>query len=366
MRKLASIQKILKLEPIEGADKIVKATVLGWEVVVGKNDFKVDDLVVYCEVDSVLPDRPEFEFMRTRKFRVKTIKLRGQISQGIVFPLSILPKGTKVKEDKEVTEDLNIIKYEPPTEKVKIESIYPKWMPTWMKNFIKKIRKILHLQYREMPKLEFPSDIPKTDETRVQVLQGLLNVYKGHKAYATEKADGSSITIRYKKGKVIVASRNRTLRKKTGKYWEAVLALDLENRLKKYFHSSATFALQGELIGPGIQGNKYKLEKHEIRFFDTYYPDDKLYGSLIDLTLICKDLGLRMATVVIPEFELPTSIPEIVEMSKGKSIYGGEGPREGIVIRLHENLVDTNTRMVRNSRVSLKAINPKFLLKYNL
>jgi len=89
-RKLASIQKIIGIRPIEGADKIEVCQVLGWECVVKKGDFKVGDFVVYCETDSVMPDKPEFEFLRERKFRIRTIKLRKTVSQGIIFPLSIL------------------------------------------------------------------------------------------------------------------------------------------------------------------------------------------------------------------------------------------------------------------------------------
>lgn len=100
MRKLASIQRIISLSAIEGADKIEKAVVLGWNVVVKKGDFKVGDLCVYCEIDSILPDKPEFEFLRDRKFRIKTIKLKNQCSQGICFPLSILENYGKLIYDK--------------------------------------------------------------------------------------------------------------------------------------------------------------------------------------------------------------------------------------------------------------------------
>lgn len=101
-RKLASIQRISSLSPIDGAEKILKATVLGWELVVAKADnFKVGDLVVYCEVDSVLPPKPEFEFLRERKFRIKTIKLKGQVSTGIIFPLTILENYGKIIRNKE-------------------------------------------------------------------------------------------------------------------------------------------------------------------------------------------------------------------------------------------------------------------------
>lgn len=121
-RKLASIQRIVSLSPIEGADKIEKCVVLGFELVVAKKDnFKAGDLCVYCEVDSILPDKPEFEFLRERKFRIKTIKLKQQVSQGICFPLSILPQAAfhdiKWKEGADVTEILEITKYDPQGEK---------------------------------------------------------------------------------------------------------------------------------------------------------------------------------------------------------------------------------------------------------
>ena len=114
MRKLASIQKIVALDPIEGADAIEKATVLGWQLVVRKDEFKVGDFVVYVEIDSLMPEREEFKFLMPRGMRVRTIRLRGQVSQGICFPLSILPQDFKVEEDVDCTEVLGIVKYEPP------------------------------------------------------------------------------------------------------------------------------------------------------------------------------------------------------------------------------------------------------------
>jgi RNA ligase (TIGR02306 family) len=115
-RKLASVQRIVSLTPIEGADKIVKASVLGWELVVAvKDNFKVGDLCVFCEVDSIMPDKPEFEFLRERKFRIKTIKLKGQVSQGICFPISIVHKAFHT-EGRDVTEILGVTKYDPQAE----------------------------------------------------------------------------------------------------------------------------------------------------------------------------------------------------------------------------------------------------------
>lgn len=107
MRKLVSVQVIRELLPIEGADAIELAKVLGWSVVVKKGEFRVGEKVVYAEVDSVFPEKEEFEFLRPLNFRIRTIKLRKQISQGICFPLSILPPG-KYEEYQEVT-DLSLI-----------------------------------------------------------------------------------------------------------------------------------------------------------------------------------------------------------------------------------------------------------------
>ena len=357
MRKLASIQKIIKIEPIEGADKIEKATILGWEVVVKKDEFKAGDLVVYCEIDSILPDKPEFSFLKDRKFRIRTIKLRNQISQGICFPLSILPENVSIKEDKDVTEILGIVKYESPEEQIQ-ESPYPKWMPSWLVYIIKRLNRLFHLKYYSNESSEFPEDVPKTDETRVQTLQGVLDKHKGKEAYGTEKVDGTSITIRFKNNKLSVYSRNRHLFFKTGKYWQAVKELQLEKKFKKYFNRKDDVVFQGELLGPGIQGNRYKFEDLRILFFDIFFPKYKEYASYYQFYNLCKNIGLDKVPLVYDCFPLPDSIPEIVEMSKGKSYYNSDIHREGIVIRLYDNINQ------RGKRVSLKAINPDYLLKY--
>src|SRR5574343_48084 len=116
MRKLASIQRVNAVEPIEGADSIERIRVLGWYVVTKKGDFRVGDPCVYVEIDALMPDRPEFEFLRARSnMRIKTAKLRGQVSQGIAFPLSILPAvSPTIEEGADVSEVLGVVKYEPP------------------------------------------------------------------------------------------------------------------------------------------------------------------------------------------------------------------------------------------------------------
>lgn len=168
MRNLASIQKIGNLEPIQNADAIEKATVLGWQLVVKKDEFKIGDLCVYCEIDSILPEKPEFEFLKDRKYRIKTIKLRGQISQGICFPLSVLPVKTKITEGLDVTEILGIKKWEPYQEEQRCAKqtgkiMYPKWMPQWIQRIVHNFKFVRDYYRQNSGQKSFPSLIPKTD-----------------------------------------------------------------------------------------------------------------------------------------------------------------------------------------------------------
>jgi len=93
MRKLVHIEKINEILPIEGADKIELVKVLSWQCIAKKGEFKVGDLCVYHEIDSVCPETDNYEFLRSRKFRIRTIKMKGELSQGLALPISILPEG---------------------------------------------------------------------------------------------------------------------------------------------------------------------------------------------------------------------------------------------------------------------------------
>jgi RNA ligase (TIGR02306 family) len=183
MRKLASIQTIEEMKPIEGADAIRIAKILGWSVVVKKTDFHVGQQVIYCEIDSLLPERPEFEFLRASSykpaidqglvfqrlagFRIKTIRLRGQVSQGLCLPLSCLPAGTSWQTGQHVSDLLGITKYEEPP-------------AAGMAGRVKGA---------------FPGFLSKTDETRVQLLEPLLEEYRGQEFIVTEKLDGTTQRI---------------------------------------------------------------------------------------------------------------------------------------------------------------------------
>jgi RNA ligase (TIGR02306 family) len=331
-RKLASIQKILSLEPIEGADAIEKATVLGWSVVVEKDKYKVNELVVYMEIDSLLPDKPEFEFLRARKFRIKTVRLRGQISQGIAFPLSILPECRRdlCFEGEDVSEILGVTKYEPP----------------------------ISAQLRGKIKGNFPGFIPKTDEMRIQAFPNVLIRHKGKTLYITEKLDGCSMTVHLRDGEFGVSSRNLELLEDTeNTLWLTTRALDLEAKLKAY---GKNLALQGELIGPGIQKNRYGLRVHNFYVFNAYDIDSGRYLNFLELQVLVGQLELNMVPVV-GELTLDDNITVevLVELSKGTSKLKQDQMREGIVLRPLEEERDEEL-----GRLSFKAINPEFLLKY--
>ncbi len=327
MRHLATIQRIKALEPIEGADAILKASVLGWQLVVKKGEFAVGDLCVYCEIDSLMPERPEFEFLQARGMRVRTIRLRGQVSQGICFPLSILPQGTEITEGADVTEMLGIIKYEAP----------------------------IPASLAGVAKGGFPSFIPKTDETRIQVLQELLDKYQGEPCFITEKLDGSSVTYYLRGGEFGVCSRNlELLETPDNTLWKVARELDIENKLRA---TGQNLALQGELIGEGVQGNKYRLRGQQVFFFNVFNIDQYKYLDFAEWLRFTKELDLSPVPVLHDQFPLPNSIPELVQLSAGRSALF-DVHREGIVIR------PLTERQDMIGRVSFKAISPDFLLKF--
>ncbi len=336
MRKLASIQRIRALEPIENADAIEKATVLGWQLIVKKGEFQLGDLAVYCEIDSLMPDKPEFEFLKPRGMRIRTIRLRGQISQGICFPLSILPADFPVEEDADCTEILGISLYEPP-------------MPACLAGIAKG---------------KFPSFIPKTDETRVQVLQKLLDKYKGEKCYVTEKVDGSSTTYFIYKGEFGVCSRNLELMEsEENSYWQVARQMDIENKLRSL---NGNFAIQGELIGEGIQDNRLKIRGQTIRFFNAFDIDGFEYLPYQRFVDLMNQLDLPTVPIISTDYELSNDIEAIISMATIKSRVTPAVWAEGIVIRPLQEKIELllSNENFNNGRVSFKAINPEFLLKY--
>ena len=351
---LASVQKIEAIRPIEGADVIETCQVLGWEVVVKKDEFKVGDLVAYIAIDTIVPDKIEYEFLRERQFRVRTIKLRKQISQGLIIPL---PPG-KWKESDDLTEILGITKY---TKDVEITTdIYVPPMPTtWFKKQIHIFKYRYYYKWfpslRPVGKLPFPSNlVSKTDEERIQNTPSVLINMKGETFVVTEKCDGSSITIIHelnKKDKSIfrVCSRNQELVNTNNDFHRVFDATNLKADILLLVNHFKTnnIIVQGEYIGKP-QKNYYQLSDNEIRLFNIIVDGVRLPQD--QFNVICLLLGINCCPFV-ETLDLNFTLPEILKYAEGKSKINILKEREGLVFRAID------------STLSFKVISNKFLIK---
>lgn len=335
-RKLATIQRIMALNPIPEAEKIEVASILGWKVVTLKNQFSVNDKVVYVEIDSILPDRPEFEFMRERKFRVRTIRLRGALSQGIAFPLSILPAGTPTEEGTDVTDILGIEKY-----------IYQ--IPANLAGQVKGA---------------FPSFLMKTDETRIQVLQDVLTRNKGKMCYVSEKVDGSSVSFYLNKGEFGVCSRNLELKETPENLiWKMARSLKIEEKLREVGYN---VCIQGEIIGLGIQKNNLRLDENKILFFNVFDIDKFRYYDFPEFRSFIEIIGLETVPIIETDYPLNDNMEAILEKAKGCSVLNPKIFREGIVIRtMKEDFDFKMSQGFGNGRLTMKAVNNDYLLKFD-
>jgi len=373
-RKMATIQKIRDIRPIEGADKIELATVNSWNVVVAKDvGHSIGDWIVYCEIDSFLPIKPEFEFLRktsfkrmgdTEGFRLKTIRMRGQFSQGLILPIKVLegpdeyklgishqPHGDVyqigpyddaliIAEGVDVSELLGIVKYEPP-------------IPASLAGVMKG---------------NFPSFLRKTDEERIQNLTDEYEEFKkmNTKWYSTEKLDGSSSSFYNRIKEFGVCSRNIELarpepfveedvvgndgkvRKTTeNTFWKVARENGIEERLSTF--EDFNISVQGELIGEGVQKNMYNLKGHSVRMFNLFDIDNQKWVEFEEFERLCDYFDFETVPVLDRDFQLPDTIEELIEIADGKSVLNKDRWREGIVIRSYD----------RN--VSFKVISNKFL-----
>jgi RNA ligase (TIGR02306 family) len=335
MRKLASIQTISSIEPIENADAIDKATVMGWTTVVKKNEFQTNDQIIFVEVDSILPDGAAWaEFMRSHKFRIRTAKIRGVISQGIIFPLSILPINKIMEIEEDVTEILGIKKYEPP----------------------------LHNGGIKMGQASggFPiSLVPKTDETRIQSVLKVIEEIKNEPFYITTKCDGTSATYLYIDDKFCACSRNWQKREdETNIYWAIAKKYNLVEKLKKI-----GLAIQGEIIGPSIAKNKLMLQEVDLFCFNIYDIKNGKYLDYKDFINICNELNLKTVPIDLVKedgFEdFDYSLLAWLDRAKGNYL-NTNNPKEGIVVRPLKELYSKTLQ----GRLSFKVINNDFLLKH--
>lgn len=357
MRKLASIKCIGALCPIEGRDRIELAQIDGWSVIVKKDEFHIGDKCVYIEIDSVLPPKPEFEFLRNKNFRIKTMRMAGVISQGICFPLYVLPEGDYVY-DQDVTDILGVKQYEPTTDTEKPSTVkqvvnvkYPKWLM--------RMKWFRALVYKRDHKLAngFPAFISKTDETRIQNIPWILS--DKYPWACTEKIDGQSGTFAILKKKsifgtkyeYIVCSRNlRIWKKDQSSYWAVSDRYDIENKLKDMLGNYDWIAIQGECVAPKVQGNKYKVKESDLYVFNVITPFGRM-GS-IEAAAFVTDHGMKFVPIVEIDYVLPDSIEEVIDYAHGMSAIGNT-LREGIVFRSQDG------------KKSFKVVDPLFLLQYD-
>lgn len=326
MRKMASVQRVLEKKSIVGADLIEAYRVNGWWVVDKKGAYEVGDLVVYCEVDSWIPHtlapfltKPGHyprEYLGVEGERLRTVKLKGQLSQGLLLPLVEYNS----EEGQDFSEILGITKWED-------------------------TRYMANMDARG----SFPDFIPKTDQERVQNLDRTLEKYFGQSFEVTVKRDGSSLTAFVNGEESGVCSRNVNLKEtEYSAFWAAANSLSL---IPKILSTGRNLALQGELMSQKIQGNYEKVQGIEWNCFDIYDIDAQAYLLPKERRELCKQLRIPHIKVVEEDFVLCHNVDQLLEMAEGPGINPGV-QREGLVFKSNE------------ATFSFKAISNSYLLKH--
>lgn len=336
-RKLASIQTILSLSPIAGADAILLAKVLGWELVVKKTEFQVGDRCVYFEIDSVLPIAQWNDHLRkepNKPLRIKTIRLRGQLSQGLAMPMSIIPTG-EYEVGQDVTELVGVTKYEP----------------------------VVPAHLSGMAKGNFPAFLHKTDETRLQSEPRVLDeaISKGLVLVGTLKMDGTSFTAYRRDTEFGVCSRNLDLKEtEDNAHWRMARKLKLEEILRG---EPRNLSIQGEMAGPGIQGNRLGLSESKLYLFNLFDIDTGKYLSHTELSAFAEKHGLKVVpTVYRLDFGgvvAPRDVNHLLNIANNLN-YDNGTPAEGIVWR---SMCETHSDVLKG-RLSFKTISNRYLEKY--
>jgi len=357
MRKLASIQLIDEIIPIKGADSVELAKVLGWYTIVKIGQFKKGDLCCFFEIDSIVPERPEFEFMRPKKFRVKTMKSSrlGVVSQGLAMNLDILgdeylyecfggmqtfksPEETRASlVGADVTGLLNVQKYEIPIEggkNTKAKGMFPTYI------------------------------VPETDELRIQAFPNLLQEIWGLPYVARIKYDGTSFTCYSFNEESGVCSRHQELYETDGDvYWRIAHIYDLPKRLVEYCKLiGKNYAIQGEICGPiVIHGGRNPLNAKidDLHLFSVYDIDAHAYLSDAAAESVAKDLGIKFVTFFEKGDFFNYTIAELEEKTRGVFYPGTKNQVEGLVFRPKEYTYSPSI----GGMLSFKVINKDYLLE---
>ena len=345
-RKMASIQEVNGVYPIEGADKICQYGINGWKVVDQVGKYKVGDLVVFCEVDSFIPTAVAPFLTKPGKFpkiynevegeKLRTIRLRKALSQGLILPVFNDETGTylMIMDDDageysvtvtlgdDVSEILGIQKWEPPPEFTSADA-----------------------------RGTFPQFIFKTDQERVQnCFRNVEQLFNKVTWQVSEKVEGQSHTAYLYHDEFGVCSRNLNLKDSDNTFWNTARKYDLEAKLRAL---GRNIAIQSEQVGPGISGNIYGHTDYFLFVFDIFDIDNQRYFSPDETQALIKDLGLTSVPILKSGEVLNASLDELLIMADGKSVLGTTDTlREGLVFKA--NLAD---------RVSWKAVSNIYLEK---
>lgn len=410
-RTLASVVEISKVSPIEGADRLEVAEMVGkgWKVVIPKDEFHEGDLAVFFEIDSALdPNDERYAFLKDRCLRkfvsksgnvlrevikIKTIKLRGQISQGLLMPMDkyigkelhfsvrpATPDDCQAEDGMPLTqEDL---------EGVEVAEIFyikhhdaEEGTPAFDEKVIvlpgTDLTSLLHVEHFDEIKEQlqpamgnplcadakglFPSDyVPKSDEDRLQGHLDFFEKYKGLTFEVTAKDDGSSETIAYsptidENDPLVVCSRNLRLKRpeeggKVSAFWQVVAKYGIEDKLKSLYESTGKeYALQGECVGCGINGNKDRYSDFEFHVFRIWDIRESHFVAPEERREICKRLDIPHVQVVaekFPFFDKITTMEEALKFAEGKTLRGNE--REGVVLKQDDGKGDLHFKIVSN------------------
>lgn len=402
-RKLVTIRKIDKLTPIEGADVIEVATIDGWEVITKKGEFAVNEYCVFFEIDSFLPaDEPKFEFLASRgskvdefgkeRLRIRTMKMRGVVSQGLALPIRLFKKElSHIVQDEEgnILPDVDAAIHHLEKTRSGIEEYFN------VIKYVKPSERESNSTPRAKTAGDFPIVIPKTDEDRVQnVYNRYATTARGVMFRESLKLDGSSETIayisepdyfldkldtvirefneetgemdvvetipypfQYDEAQVIVCSRNQVLKfDEANHFWKAVLSIDLPTRLRQYcLEYDRSLAIQGECMGPAIQGNREELKHHQFFAFRIWDITNREFLDDMDFIEVCNALDLQTVPQgeVIDFFAEYPTLKEALEAAQRPSMHH----------TIAEGFVYKSVEKVDGKTIHFKVINNQYLLK---
>ena len=403
-RELAYVVHIDNIIPIEGADRVEQAIVGGWHIMVRKGQFQIGDLAIYFEIDSKVPEKPEFEFLAAKHYKIKTQKyFKGTvISQGLLMsaedfgwentttdqfagntPIIKRPDGSYLTEGDFLTKELEVTYAEAEDNKRKANSadkykkmaqrrpnIFKKKWAQWMmrRNWGKKVM-FFFFGKKKDKKSEWPTWVVKTDEERIQNLVHMIPTFQNEKWIPTEKIDGTSTTFTMKRGKrgkndFFICSRNVVFDKpdkkcfyETNVYTEMAEKYDIENVLKSILDENKNLlfvTIQGETYGEGVQKRDYSIKGHDFMAFNLIFGDANgvpTRKNPIDMSSILSSYKIPCVPFFDP-IELPDTCDEILALAEGASAIDGL-PREGLVFRTLDGCR------------SFKAVDNGFLLKYH-